>query len=118
MNDEFTPLNEGEIISFNFGNQLGLPTNGFPELQLKTQQFTEVITRRLNVTDNQNQSLFDKGVNCEVMKFSASGWQKGKLRAKIVLEFCPDEPPVEQKPPINQPESPLDDISRLMGESL
>ncbi|BDA76012.1 hypothetical protein CAL7716_101780 (plasmid) [Calothrix sp. PCC 7716] len=118
MNDEFTPLNNGEIISFNFGNQLNLPSNGFSELQLKTQQFTEVITRRLNVTDNNNQSLFDKGVNCEVIKFGASGWQKGKLRAKIVLEFCPDEPPVEKKPSINQSEPPLDDISRPMGESL
>ncbi|MBO1065034.1 MULTISPECIES: KGK domain-containing protein [Nostocales] len=33
-------------------------------------------------------------------------WQKGKLRIKVTLQFCPDEPEIEE---IKEPESPLDE---------
>jgi hypothetical protein len=39
----------------------------------------------------------NNGVDCQILKPSKN-WQKGKLRMKVSLEFCPDEP-----------ESPLDD---------
>ncbi|WP_313933783.1 MULTISPECIES: KGK domain-containing protein [unclassified Calothrix] len=47
-------------------------------------------------------------MNCEVIKFGSSGWQKGRLRAKIVLEFCPDEPLIEEKALTHEPESSQD----------
>lgn len=53
---------------------------------------------------------FGEGVNCEILKIGAKGWQKGKLRIRVTLEFCPDEPE------ISQPESPLDDIRRMINE--
>ena len=31
------------------------------------------------------------GVDCQILKPSKN-WQKGKLRMKVSLEFCPDEP--------------------------
>ena len=34
----------------------------------------------------------DEGLNCEVLSLGAKKWQKGKLRIKVVAEFCPDEP--------------------------
>jgi hypothetical protein len=40
------------------------------------------------------------GVDCQILKPSKN-WQKGKIRMKISLEFCPEEP-----------ESPLDDLRR------
>jgi len=98
MNDEFEPLNCGEILSVNyepFGRQLNLSPNGFINVPLKAEQFTEVITKRLPVTDNQTQDLFNQGINCEVLKFGADGWQKGRLRAKVILEFCPESAPIE-----------------------
>jgi hypothetical protein len=39
----------------------------------------------------------NNGVDCQILKPSKN-WQKGKLRMKVSLEFCPDKP-----------ESPLDD---------
>ena len=42
----------------------------------------------------------NNGVDCQILKPSKN-WQKGKLRMKVSLEFCPDEP-----------ESPLDDLRR------
>lgn len=56
---------------------------------------------------------FTDGVDCEILKLGAEGWQKGKVRIKlkVSLEFCPDEPEIAQ------PESPLDDIRRMMKEN-
>jgi len=69
-----------------------------------------------------NLKWFDKGKDCEVLKISSKGWQKGKLRIKLALEFCPDEPEVEEKsvsnePETSQPESPLDDIRQMINQN-
>lgn len=106
MNNEFQPVNDGEIISLNhqeIGRYLNLQSNGFADLKIKSKQFANVIRRRLNIKDAKGQTIFKEGINCEVFKFGAAGLQKGKLRAKLVLEFCPDEPTVEEN-------SPSDDI--------
>jgi hypothetical protein len=44
-------------------------------------------------------SWLSQGVDCEILKPGKS-WQKGKVRIRISLEFCPDDPVG----------SPLDDI--------
>jgi hypothetical protein len=116
MNNEFQPVNDGEIISLNhqdIGRHLNLQSNGFTDLQIKSEQFAEIIIKRLNIKDAKGQSLFKEGINCEVFKFGSTGLQKGVLKAKVVLEFCPDEPTVEESL-INEPESPLDDIRKMM----
>ncbi|MBD1937275.1 KGK domain-containing protein [Microcoleus sp. FACHB-68] len=33
-----------------------------------------------------------EGVESRLLKVGASSWVKGKIRFKIVFEFCPDEP--------------------------
>lgn len=48
-------------------------------------------------------SLFDKGIDCEVLRLGNKRWQNGKVR--ISLEFCPDEP-----------ESPLDDLRQQLKQ--
>jgi hypothetical protein len=53
---------------------------------------------------------FGNGLNGEVLKIGAKGWQKGKLRIKVSLEFYPDEPE------ISQPESPLDDLRQMINQ--
>ena len=55
-------------------------------------------------------SWFKDGVPCEILKVNSNGWQKGKFRIKITLQFCLDEAE------ITQPESPLDDIRRKINE--
>ncbi|MEH2266059.1 KGK domain-containing protein [Nostoc sp.] len=67
-----------------------------------------------------------EGISCQVLKVGSTDWQAGKLRIKVsteiiypltfkegvklnitvVLEFYPDNP--------NEPESPLDDIRKMI----
>ena len=44
---------------------------------------------------------FQQGEQCEILRAGSQGWQKGKIKINVTLEFIPDE--VEEK-------SPLDDI--------
>lgn len=65
---------------------------------------------------------FEQDTGCEMLRIGAKGWQKGKVRIRIALEFCPDEPEVEEtlvtnEPGIRPPESLLDDIRRMMTEN-
>ena len=64
---------------------------------------------------------FGEGIDCEILRVGAQGWQKGKIKLKlnVTIEFCPDEPEVEDTPKnnqseTNQPESPLDDLRRQL----
>ncbi len=66
-----------------FGNQVG--------------SFEEVIEG--HITSNGlsiNSKIFDEGIECEVLDTNFTEWKKGKFRAKLVLEFIPDEPEVKQ----------------------
>ncbi|MFY7801931.1 MAG: KGK domain-containing protein [Limnoraphis robusta] len=58
-----------------------------------------------------NGEWFYNGKECEILKLGSTGWQKGKVRFKVIVEFCPDEPEV------SEPESPLDDLRQKLMES-
>ncbi|HEY9771779.1 MAG TPA: KGK domain-containing protein [Coleofasciculaceae cyanobacterium] len=44
---------------------------------------------------------FHEGEECEILRAGSKGWQKGKIKINVTLEFIPDE--AEEK-------SPLDDV--------
>ncbi|MUL35475.1 hypothetical protein BWI75_03645 [Gloeocapsopsis sp. AAB1 = 1H9] len=49
------------------------------------------------------------------------GWQKGRLRIKVILEFCPDEPEIKEAleenfTQTNQKEQSLDDIRQKINQ--
>ncbi|MEG4960794.1 MULTISPECIES: KGK domain-containing protein [unclassified Microcoleus] len=79
----------------------------------------------IEYSDNQRRFLhenwFGKGIDCEILRVGAQGWKKGKMKLKlnVTIEFCPDEPDVEETPENNEsetskPESPLDDLRRQL----
>ena len=59
---------------------------------------------------------FGDGMDCEILKIGAKGWQKGKIKIRVSVEFCSDEPEIKETPQITEPESPLDDIRRKINE--
>jgi len=82
-------------------------------------QFQTYIKNLFNIYDQIKSVLFGEGIAGQVLRFGSPGWQKGKIRVKITVEFCPDEPEVEETPENNQleispPESPLDDLRRQL----
>ena len=99
-------------------------TNGHLEgalTELFKTQGLQINTHKYNrqLRCNQEQKWFGDGIDCETLKIGAKGWQKGKVKIRVIVEFCPDEPEVEQTPENNQleispPESPLDDLRRQL----
>jgi hypothetical protein len=66
-----------------------------------------------------NSEWFKTGKECELLQ-EGKRWQKGKLRIKLTLEFCPDEPEkVEENDNQefdNITESPLDEIRQQLTD--
>ena len=65
-------------------------------------------------------SWYSEGRDCEILKLGSKGWQKGKIKIKVTVEFCPDEPEIEEtlvstQAEVNQSQSPLDDIRQMMN---
>jgi hypothetical protein len=124
MDKRFQPLEPDEIASLGESyveddEMFNLPLTFRPrELEKTIKTFFIEHYSRL---EDERSRLLGEGIDGEVMRFGAKGWQKGKLRVKITLEFCPDEPAVEEPPASNkpepsEPESPLDDIRRMIKE--
>lgn len=130
MSNKFEPLKENEIVSLDIEAEklrilLTQPT-------YKVREFLKALSILIDTYDNTLQTYqtnniryklteakadwFSEGVNCEVLKLDAKGWQKGKV--KLAIEFCPDEPEIEeiQNDEILQPESPLDDLRQMINK--
>ncbi|MEG4021678.1 KGK domain-containing protein [Microcoleus sp. S13C4] len=60
-----------------------------------------------------NWSSPQEGIDCQILKIGAKGWQKGKLKIKVNRSFLSGEPQTSIKfcsdEPL-EPKSPLDDI--------
>lgn len=46
---------------------------------------------RNNDNKDKRKKWLDEGVEVEVLKVGSLAWQKGKLRVKVTVEFCPDD---------------------------
>jgi hypothetical protein len=62
-------------------------------------------------TTTWNNASWREDVPCQILKINSSGWQKGKFRIKVSIEFELDKPENETS------ESPLDDLRRMINET-
>jgi hypothetical protein len=96
MTDGFERLNHDEVVA--------IAPDTFNKLEIaKTFKVRDLITaikEYIGAEGTTEANLYTEGLSCEVLKFSAQGWIKGKVR--LALEFCPDEP-----------DSPLDEIYEI-----
>ena len=72
----------------------------------------KTINSRVLPSVKKPENWVSNGVDCQILK-PGKNWQEGKLRMKVYLEFCPDEPEIEETE-IKEPESPLDDLREKM----
>lgn len=119
MDEKFKPLENQEVLSVKEDNKILLSQLMFTPGQL-TAHMKFILGRHAGNRTNENiEKWLGEGVDCATLKFGAKGWQKGKVRIKISMEFCPDEPEIEETPAteeIPQPESPLDDLRQLINK--
>ena len=102
MNNRFEALNGDDVVSVNpetFENLDISHTSRVVHLLAALQEYFYHATNEA--------ILFTEGIDCEVLRLGAQGWQKGKVR--INLEFCSNQP--------SQPESPLDDIRQTLKQA-
>lgn len=70
-----------------------------------------------NKLDISKHDLFKSNIPISILKSDSKGWQKGKLKIKVVLEFEPDEP--KEKEEINNhkvDDNSLDDIRSTISQ--
>ena len=90
MADRFESLENGEVISVQHDIQVlsGHRTFRVGEVSDAIKAHLEQAISNWNQADN---GWFSpQGIDCEALRFSSPGWQKGRIR--LCLEFCPDEP--------------------------
>ncbi len=95
MDKRFEPLDTGEVLSIDETARFLIGHRTF-----RAGEFAEAIRTQLengvNGWTSEKDGWFSKeGIPCEVLRFTANGWQKGKVR--ISLEFCPQDTEEEQE---------------------
>lgn len=119
MNDKFEPLGSEEVLSVKEDNKILLSQLMFTPGQLIA-HIKFILTRHAGNRTNENlEKWLGEGVDCEALKFGANAWQEGKVRLKVSVEFCPNEPEIQETPEIEetpQPESPLDDLRQKINK--
>lgn len=119
MNNKFKPLESQEVLSIEENNKILLHQLMFTPEQLREQIKCVLINYTYYKTNENLEKWLGEGADCETLKFGSQGWQKGKVRIKVSVEFCPDEPEIEETPTteeIPQPESPLDDLRQMINK--
>jgi KGK domain len=98
---EFKPLDNGETA-------ISIPSNMFKHKELMAfineafrhgglNRLGEIIWDRgrgkipLDKSDDSRQSWFENGIECEILKPNSMGWQKGRVRINVTIEFCADK---------------------------
>ncbi|MBD1814665.1 hypothetical protein NDA07_12760 [Microcoleus vaginatus DQ-U2] len=136
MEDKFDLHNCGNEDALSFGNAMlkveklkETVNEVMPEYGLGQTLNKSLSQQKLDIdvgldTDekpNAYENWFGKGIDCEILRVGAQGWKKGKMKLKlnVTIEFCPDEPEIEETPENNEsetskPESPLDDLRRQL----
>jgi hypothetical protein len=69
---------------------------------------SEYIANNFNL--RHSSTWFERGAECEILRAGSLGWQKGKIKVKVTLEFIPDEP--------EETNSPLDDVRQELHQSI
>ncbi|MEQ9551218.1 MAG: KGK domain-containing protein [Coleofasciculus sp. G3-WIS-01] len=122
VDNQFEPLASGEVLSVDESAQILIGHHTFRVGELADALKTQLEYGLSEWTQDKDAWFSEEGISCEVLRFSSSGWQKGKVR--INLEFCPqvaeDEEPVESISGEDESEDefPVADFSTTMDQEL
>ena len=103
MDNKFEPLAIGEVLSIDDSALILIGHHTF-----RVGEFAEAMRTQLEYnlngwTQEKDAWFSQEGIPCEVLKFTAGGWQKGRVR--INLEFCPQDSEEEENKPPSPPKA-------------
>lgn len=116
MDAKFNPLEQQEVLSLEENNQFLLRQLMVTPEQLLVQMKNVLASHGGYRSEVNMRHWLGEGMDCEVLKFGSKGWQQGKVRINISIEFCPKEPEIEEIPESTQPDSPLDDLRQMINK--
>lgn len=61
------------------------------------------------------QAHWNHSVKAEILEPESGKWKKGKMRMRVILEFCPDEPEEIKNEVLQQDNHSLDDIRQTIS---
>ncbi|MFH7028656.1 MAG: KGK domain-containing protein [Heteroscytonema crispum UTEX LB 1556] len=73
---------------------------------------SELESKGVRINTQSSKIWFTEGIDCEILNLGSKTWKKAKVKIKINVEFYTEE---EENPEIIEPESPLDDIRRMIN---
>jgi KGK domain len=93
MDSNYQPLGEDDVL------QIPQSASGHrePRLMDTVTPFTDSLKEALNSWPYVPFVRSSEGYPVSILKTSGGGWQKGKLRVRIVVEFEPDPQPIEEQ---------------------
>ncbi|MEH2442586.1 KGK domain-containing protein [Nostoc sp.] len=126
MEDGFKQIecNDGDVL--NFGDNIykvakfkqAMDTSSKYTLECTLSQ--ELSRQGVNIKASTNVNWFHKGIDCEILTLGSPIWKKGKVKIKISVEFYAEEEDLQitnsNNSEITEPESPLDDLRRMINE--
>jgi hypothetical protein len=89
MSNNFEPVQPDDVISASLDYVTRLPL-------FQPEHLLDILRQKVN----DYYAFEGPGIECKMLR-PGREWQTGKLRARIILEFCPDE---------TTPDSPLDEF--------
>jgi hypothetical protein len=108
VDNHFEPLAIGEVLSIEESAQILIGHRTF-----RVGEFADAVNKQMQSiqgwTKEKDAWFSEEGVPCEVLRFTANGWQKGKVR--LHLEFCPQD--FEDKPPAASTATVVDTSDQL-----
>lgn len=113
MTNEIEILNLDDVICL-IDDDPNSPTENI-KYRIKTPKFFDSddlingLLKLMNFSTDVIES-FREGIPCRVMTTRKTGWQLGKIRLKIELQFIPDESSTEET--VENFDSPLDEIRK------
>ena len=109
--------NSNAVVSFDNGTTFRI--NRFMELinkflrQSVFYELAEDLSQAGLGTPPNYQDNWNKSVEAEILEPQSGEWKKGKVRMRVILEFCPDEPE-ETKDNASHNGNSLDDIRQTI----
>ncbi len=108
------------VVSFNNGttfkvSKLMEQLNNFLKILVLHKLSEKLNQAGLGSPPDYKSDLWNNSVDAEILEPQSGEWKKGKMRLRVILEFCPDEPEDATINSAEQNSNSLDDIRQTIS---